>query len=192
MAVVEAQMANLSGESFPEYVDPIQTTIHPSTMATGTLKPKALATIQSEESSRGPSPQPTHFSVPLMSHTNGNGHRTLRSATVGYVAPEFAGKLEQMKIGEPPLGGRVARLSRAAWLTSLSRGRHRRWRMDPRVSRRGADSLVLRAAWHRRRLFPHRDARGHCEPNHLALCCQGRCLLQRGQARGDPPGHGGQ
>ncbi|PNY28567.1 NAD-specific glutamate dehydrogenase [Tolypocladium capitatum] len=69
----------------------------PSIMSSPLPQPKPLANIQSEESSRGPSPQPTHFSVPLVSHSNGNGNRTLRSATVGYVAPEFAGKLEQMK-----------------------------------------------------------------------------------------------
>ncbi|KAJ3464069.1 hypothetical protein MRS44_008855 [Fusarium solani] len=46
------------------------------------------------EASRGPSPQPTHFSVPL-SNGNGNGHRVLRSATVGYIAPEFTGKKAQ-------------------------------------------------------------------------------------------------
>ncbi|KAL2682689.1 glutamate dehydrogenase (NADP(+)) gdh1 [[Neocosmospora] mangrovei] len=46
------------------------------------------------EASRGPSPQPTHFSVPL-SNGNGNGHRVLRSATVGYIAPEFPGKKAQ-------------------------------------------------------------------------------------------------
>ncbi|KAM0431037.1 hypothetical protein ACHAPT_005674 [Fusarium lateritium] len=46
------------------------------------------------EASRGPSPQPTHFSVPL-SNGNGNGHRVLRSATVGYIAPEFTGKAAQ-------------------------------------------------------------------------------------------------
>lgn len=64
-------------------------------------KPKPLADIQSEsqESSRGPSPQPTHFSVPSLSHSS-NGHRTLRSATVGYVAPEFTGKVEQVKVGK--------------------------------------------------------------------------------------------
>ncbi|KAI5457718.1 NAD+ dependent glutamate dehydrogenase [Mariannaea sp. PMI_226] len=56
--------------------------------------PKQLAGIQSEEASRGPSPQPTHFSVPLV---NGNGHRILRSATVGYIAPEFKGKADQIK-----------------------------------------------------------------------------------------------
>lgn len=44
-----------------------------------------------------PSPQPTHLGVPLMSHTNGNGHRVLRSATVGYIAPVFQGRDEQMQ-----------------------------------------------------------------------------------------------
>ncbi|KFA64546.1 hypothetical protein S40285_04559 [Stachybotrys chlorohalonatus IBT 40285] len=67
-------------------------------MASDPPKPKAVAQLSAdEESSRGPSPQPTHFSVPLMSHANSNGHRILRSATVGYVAPEFHGKVEQMK-----------------------------------------------------------------------------------------------
>ncbi|KAF7921140.1 uncharacterized protein EAE98_008566 [Botrytis deweyae] len=44
---------------------------------------------------RQPSPQPTHFNIPHR-NGNGNGHRVLRSATVGYVAPEFAGRTEQM------------------------------------------------------------------------------------------------
>lgn len=52
---------------------------------------------------RGPSPQPVHFSVPYTNGkangNGGNGHRILRSATVGYIAPEFAGKLEQMAQG---------------------------------------------------------------------------------------------
>jgi glutamate dehydrogenase len=69
-------------------------------MATSSAKPKAVAKLQSDtESSRGPSPQPTHFSVPLLSHNNTNGHRVLRSATVGYIAPEFQGKVEQMAAG---------------------------------------------------------------------------------------------
>lgn len=58
-------------------------------------KNPAVANIAADDSSRRPSPQPTHFSVPLKHHSN--GHRTLRSATVGYVAPEFTGKVEQMK-----------------------------------------------------------------------------------------------
>jgi glutamate dehydrogenase len=48
--------------------------------------------------SREPSPQPTHFSVPAK-NGNGNGHRVLRSATVGYIAPEFKGKKAQMLQG---------------------------------------------------------------------------------------------
>jgi glutamate dehydrogenase len=48
---------------------------------------------------RKPSPQPAHFSVPSK-NGNGNGHRVLRSATVGYIAPEFKGKAEQMLQGK--------------------------------------------------------------------------------------------
>ncbi|KAA8573164.1 hypothetical protein EYC84_003675 [Monilinia fructicola] len=44
---------------------------------------------------RQPSPQPTHFNI-AHRNGNGNGHRVLRSATVGYVAPEFKGRTEQM------------------------------------------------------------------------------------------------
>ena len=50
---------------------------------------------------RKPSPQPTHFSVPLLK--NGNGQRVIRSATIGYVAPEFKGKIAQMAQGKPAL-----------------------------------------------------------------------------------------
>ncbi|OTA89007.1 hypothetical protein M434DRAFT_79859 [Hypoxylon sp. CO27-5] len=58
---------------------------------------KLLGKVQSvEEPSRHPSPQPTHFSVPL-STLGTNGHRILRSATVGYIAPEFKGRDEQIK-----------------------------------------------------------------------------------------------
>jgi hypothetical protein len=52
---------------------------------------------------RQPSPQPIHFSVPFQNGkangNGGNGHRVLRSATVGYIAPEFKGKKEQMVQG---------------------------------------------------------------------------------------------
>ncbi|KAI1354587.1 NAD-specific glutamate dehydrogenase-like protein [Xylaria sp. FL0043] len=62
---------------------------------------KLLKKIREEQVSRHPSPQPTHFTVPLSSDmVNGqnghNGHKVLRSATVGYIAPEFKGKEEQM------------------------------------------------------------------------------------------------
>ncbi|KAL9949449.1 NAD-dependent glutamate dehydrogenase [Verticillium nonalfalfae] len=85
-------------DRFPEYTDPFE--IPTEIMATAVPpRNKALGTVltESQEPSRHPSPQPTHFSVPHLSQTNGNGHRVLRSATVGYVAPEFVGKDEQMK-----------------------------------------------------------------------------------------------
>lgn len=96
-------------DRFPEYSDPFEdilshtthTQPQPPIMTSNSPKPKPapLVNIQGEDQSRGASPQPTHFSVPLRSHNNGNGHRILRSATVGYVAPEFTGKVEQMKTG---------------------------------------------------------------------------------------------
>lgn len=51
-----------------------------------------------------PTPQPTHFSVPAPGR-NGNGTgRVIRSQTIGYIAPEFKGKKDQMKQGNdiPP------------------------------------------------------------------------------------------
>lgn len=102
MLALSIDTANLPRiDRFPEYVDPFDfEEPAPIMAATSSPKPKALARLQSDsESSRGPSPQPTHFSVPLKSHNHHNGHRVLRSATVGYIAPEFQGKVEQMKAG---------------------------------------------------------------------------------------------
>jgi len=55
---------------------------------------------------RRASPQPSHISLPINdggSHSNGNGNgngqRVLRSATIGYLAPEFKGKQAQMSQG---------------------------------------------------------------------------------------------
>lgn len=100
MLALSIDRANLPPlDRFPDYVDTFEEPA--TTMASDPPKPKAVAQLSAdEESSRGPSPQPTHFSVPLMSHANSNGHRILRSATVGYVAPEFHGKVEQMKTGK--------------------------------------------------------------------------------------------
>lgn len=84
-------------DSFPEYVDPLEES---SSAMTDSPKPRPIARLVSDsESSRGPSPQPSHISVPLPAHDR-NGHRILRSATVGYIAPEFKGKVEQMKSGK--------------------------------------------------------------------------------------------
>lgn len=86
-------------DSFPEYLDLLE---EPDPIMMDSPKPKPLARLQSdsEQSSRGPSPQPSHISVPLPSHDTRNGHRILRSATVGYIAPEFKGKVDQMKSGK--------------------------------------------------------------------------------------------
>jgi hypothetical protein len=89
---------NLPLDSFPEYVDPLED-ILPA--MTDSPRPLPIARLQSDsESSRGPSPQPSHISVSLPAHDPRNGHRILRSATVGYIAPEFKGKAEQMSAGK--------------------------------------------------------------------------------------------
>lgn len=92
-------------DSFPEYVDTFESSS--DTMTDSLLSPTAanrlVDKIRGSEPERHPSPQPTHVSYPLMAKVNGNGHRVLRSATVGYVSPEFKGKTEQMKQGELPI-----------------------------------------------------------------------------------------
>ncbi len=84
---------------FPEFVDPI--VFDPSIMADLPTPTNRLVeqVVKTPETSRHPSPQPTHFSVPTK-NGNGNGHRVLRSATVGYIAPEFKGKKAQMSQGQ--------------------------------------------------------------------------------------------
>lgn len=88
-------------DRFPDCIDPVDPLFN--VMATANPpENKLLGKIQAElqDPSRHPSPQPTHFSVPVSAQSNGIGHRVLRSATVGYVAPEFVGKLEQMQQGQ--------------------------------------------------------------------------------------------
>lgn len=97
MSTFQSGMANISPvDSFPTYTDSFEDT-SPIMETIANVISKPLAAVQSQDSpdsSRGPSPGPTHFSVPL-SNGNGHAHRVLRSATVGYIAPEFLGKLEQ-------------------------------------------------------------------------------------------------
>ncbi len=88
--------------SFPDYVDPFESsgeTIMDSLSPTSALARKLGGGLDDD---RHPSPQPSHISVPHLGRANGNGHRILRSATVGYVAPAFAGKSQQMKEGRCP------------------------------------------------------------------------------------------
>ncbi|KAK5664352.1 hypothetical protein OQA88_575 [Cercophora sp. LCS_1] len=90
---------DMAMDSFPAYVDPFESS--GDTMTETILPNPAHKTVDhlkaSSEPSRHPSPQPTHLGYPLMAKINGNGHRVLRSATVGYVSPEFTGKPDQMK-----------------------------------------------------------------------------------------------
>ncbi|KAL8371313.1 hypothetical protein RB595_001240 [Gaeumannomyces hyphopodioides] len=88
---------DLPVDRFPDYIDPLELSGLPI-MSTPAENPaqKFLSNVK-DDPSRHPSPQPTHFSVPHLARLNGNGHRVLRSATVGYVAPEFGGKVEQME-----------------------------------------------------------------------------------------------
>lgn len=96
---------DLAMSSFPEYKDPFfessGDTIMDSPIAMNPAQ-KLVDKIRGEPS-RHPSPQPTHINYPALNKVNGNGHRVLRSATVGYVAPEFVGKAEQMKLGQLPV-----------------------------------------------------------------------------------------
>lgn len=86
---------------FPEYCepDPLDTmsNLEDSPTTTASAENKLLDQVI-RTPGRQPSPQPTHFSLPYK-NGNGNGHRILRSATVGYIAPEFKGKKDQMLQG---------------------------------------------------------------------------------------------
>ena len=84
--------------SFPDYEDPFLPYGDIGTMASHGNPNKMVDKLR-EDVDRHPSPQPSHLSSTPLSRPNGNGHRILRSATVGYVAPEFKGKSQQMKQG---------------------------------------------------------------------------------------------
>jgi len=93
-------------EQFPEFIDPFLYQLPEYTepvdfnIMASLDKPPVHKLVEevSRTPGRQPSPQPTHFSVPYK-NGNGNGHRVLRSATVGYIAPEFKGKKAQMLEG---------------------------------------------------------------------------------------------
>jgi glutamate dehydrogenase len=100
---IKADSAAMS--SFPEYVDPFDSSedAMPDSATAMSATSRLVEKIKGDdEAGRHPSPQPTHMSYPPFPKVNGNGHRILRSGTVGYVAPEFKGKQEQMKLGELP------------------------------------------------------------------------------------------
>jgi glutamate dehydrogenase len=108
MSGITIKTTDLQMERFPEYIDPFDSsgeTMTASSMALPNVASRLAQKLMNDDPTRHPSPQPTHFSMntPYLAKTNGNGHRVLRSATVGYVAPEFTGKAEQMKQVEKEL-----------------------------------------------------------------------------------------
>lgn len=85
--------------AFPVYEDVFFQIMEPTES-----KPLPVAQLKHDIRTPGrePSPQPTHMSS--SPPKNGgydelNGHRILRSGTVGYLAPVFKGKKEQQKAG---------------------------------------------------------------------------------------------
>ena len=145
LKMLTLQTTDLACDRFPDYIDSIEPADN-FTMAAATAQVpanKLVNQLQSEDPSRTPSPQPTHFSVP---QTNGNGHRVLRSATVGYIAPEFEGRAEQMKSGRLlPSPGDLCALR---LLTRTSQGDSREGGLDPPNPRGRPDRVVLQLARH--------------------------------------------
>lgn len=98
--------------SFPTYIDPFDSSedtiaesddvaTMDSSTASSPLSNKLVDNVK-ENPSRHASPRPTEISAHPISRTNGNGYRVLRSATVGYIAPEFKEKADQMRQGKFP------------------------------------------------------------------------------------------
>lgn len=67
---------------------------------TTTIPGNKLVEKLRDSPSRHASPQPTSVSSLTPGRIGGNGYRVLRSATVGYIAPAFGGRADQMKEGE--------------------------------------------------------------------------------------------
>jgi glutamate dehydrogenase len=97
-------MANVIYSAFPAYDEISFHNIYHK-MTVNNSPPHKLVEQTIRTPGRQPSPQPAHFNG-SNGHANGschnghNGHRILRSATVGYVAPTFEGKKAQMEEGQ--------------------------------------------------------------------------------------------
>lgn len=122
------QTTNLALDSFPDYTDPLESqAIDTMAAVNGNgLVNKLVGAVQ-DDPSRHPSPQPTHFSVPLKANGQ-NGHKVLRSATVGYIAPEFKGRAEQMQSGQFAVS---LQLQKVYSLTRSSQGDYLEAGLDP-------------------------------------------------------------
>lgn len=136
--------SDLEMSSFPDYVDtskaPSDLDTMPGPQEAPSLPKGLVSKLRSEPgTSRHPSPQPTHLGGSYLGKANGNGHRTMRSATLGYIAPEFKGKAEQMKQGQSTAvtiaqsqadAGRSGKRNTCCWL-------------DPGETYRTSSGLVL-------------------------------------------------
>lgn len=99
-------------DRFPTYIDPFDSsedTVADSddVMTMSSASPSAPASPSNklvdklgDGPSRHASPQPTSVSHGMPAKVSGNGYRVLRSATVGYIAPAFVGKADQMQAGK--------------------------------------------------------------------------------------------
>lgn len=143
-------------DSFPTYVDPFDSSDDAfaysdvSTMASATPSPtsslnKKLVEKLRDDPSRHASPQPTSVSHGS-AKVNGNGYRVLRSATVGYIAPAFVGKSDQMKEGEQ---SNLPGFSRSNTdLATHSQGPDSEEWVDSRGPSGGANRVVLQRIGH--------------------------------------------
>jgi glutamate dehydrogenase len=89
---------NIDTIEFPPFDDSIADMADLSSPAAISPAKKLLEKAADSPTSRKPTPGPTHIGIPYR-NGSGNGHRILRSATVGYTAPEFKGKQAQMEAG---------------------------------------------------------------------------------------------
>lgn len=86
--------------AFPQYIDPYSDEMAPVQFNDTPSLPNKLIEQIIRTPGRIPSPQPAHLGINNGVNGNGNGHKVLRSATVGYIAPKFDGKNAQMDEGD--------------------------------------------------------------------------------------------
>jgi glutamate dehydrogenase len=96
LAINTANIIGSASQKFPEYIEPDFSFDFGIMAPVEAPLPNRGIEHLKQSPGRHPSPQPIHFSY---KNGNGNGHRVLRSTTIGYEAPEFKGKQAQMVQG---------------------------------------------------------------------------------------------
>lgn len=98
--ILMANTANFLGsplQNFPEYIEPdFDFKLDIMAPVDAPIPNRGLEHLK-QAPGRHPSPQPAHITF---KNGNGNGHRILRSSTIGYEAPLFKGKEAQMDTGQ--------------------------------------------------------------------------------------------